>query len=113
MTIDEAYDLSEYVDERVKDLEHRTERVMSDKRCCIPHKEQDAITVKELYNIVSPYLDMQIGDSKTGEPLTCVDYLADSRCELYNYEEYDVYGITPKVNKEGKPYLAILVELKV
>lgn len=36
MTINEAYGLSEYVDERIKALEHRTEMVMDDKRCCIP-----------------------------------------------------------------------------
>jgi hypothetical protein len=70
------------------------------------------MTVKELFNTVSPFLDMQICDSKTGEPLTGVDYLANSGCDLCTYEEDDIYGIAPKVNKDGKLYLAILIEVE-
>ena len=69
--------------------------------------------VKELLDLISPFQDIQFGDSKTGEPLTHVDYLADSGCEASSYEENDVYGIAPKIAKNGEPYLAILMEMKV
>lgn len=69
--------------------------------------------VKDLYNVLSPFQNFQLGDSKTGEPLTFVDYMADSGCEIENYEEYEVYGIAPKSNKEGKLYLAILIVMTV
>ena len=70
--------------------------------------------VKELCDVLSPFQMIQVGDSKTGEPITSMDYLADSTCEVYDsYGNYDVYGIAPKIDKDGKPYLVILVELKV
>ena len=70
--------------------------------------------VKELCDVLSPFQNIQVFDSKTGEPITSMDYLADSSCEVYDsYGDDDIYGIAPKVNKDGKPYLAILVELKV
>ena len=72
------------------------------------------MTVKELCNVLSPFQNIQVGDSKTGEPMTYVNYLADSSCEVEgSYGDYDVYGIAPKIDKEGKPFLAILVELTV
>ena len=69
--------------------------------------------VKDLYNILSPFQNFQLGDSKTGEPLTYVNYIADSACEIDNYMDYDVYGITSKVDKEGNPYLVILLVMTV
>ena len=69
--------------------------------------------VKELCNILSPFQEIQVFDSKTGEPVGSLSYLADSRCDVYDsYGDDDVYGIAPKVNSEGESYLAILVELK-
>ena len=69
--------------------------------------------VKDLYDVLSPYQNIQFGDSKTGEPLTYVSYIADSGCEITSYEDYEVYGIAPKVDKEGKTYLAILMDMKI
>ena len=63
--------------------------------------------VKELYDALSPYQEIQIGDSKTGEPITYVSY----RQGVCKYDRNKVYGIAPKVDKKGKPFLAILVEL--
>ena len=68
--------------------------------------------VKDLYQVVSPYLDMQIGDSKIAEPLTSKSYLADSGCEIDNYADYDIYALIPRIDKEGNTYLAILIETK-
>ena len=67
--------------------------------------------VKELLNVLSPFQNIQFGDSKTGEPLTYVSYLADSSCEADSYADNTLYGVAPKIDKEGQPYLAILVEL--
>lgn len=69
--------------------------------------------VKEIIDVLSPYQSFQIGDSKTGEPITYVSYLADSGCEAWDYGDYKLYGIAPKVNKDGKPYLALFVEMTV
>ena len=70
--------------------------------------------VKELCDVLSPFQNIQVCDSKTGEAFTYVNYLADNGCEVYDsYGDDDIYGIAPKVDKDGKPYLAILVELKV
>ena len=71
------------------------------------------MTVKDLCKTISPLQNIQIGDSKTGEPLTYVTYLADSSCEVWDYGDSEVYGIAPKVDKDGKPYLAILIEWKM
>ena len=72
------------------------------------------MTVKELSAIVSPYQDMQIFDSKTMTPYTSVQYRADSGCEVFDsYGEDEVYSIVPMVNSEGKPYLAVLVEMEI
>lgn len=68
--------------------------------------------VKDLYPVISPYLDIQIGDSKRDVPLTSLSYLADSNCEVDGYEDYEVYALIPKVNKEGIAYLAIMIENK-
>jgi len=68
--------------------------------------------VKDLYPVISPYLDIQIGDSKMDDPLTSLSYLADSGCEVGNYEESEIYALIPRVDKEGKAYLAILIENK-
>ena len=72
---------------------------------------KDYLTLKDLYSILSPFQNFQIGDSRTGEPLTGVDYLADSSCEAESCEDYRIHGIAPKIDKDGNPYLAILVEL--
>lgn len=66
--------------------------------------------VKDLYPVISPFLDIQIGDSKMDAPLTSLTYLADSGCEVGNYEESEIYALIPRVNKEGTAYLAILIE---
>ena len=68
--------------------------------------------VKDLYKVISPYLDIQIGDSKSCEPLISKTYLADSGCEISTYENEDIYAIIPKIDKRGKAYLAILIETK-
>lgn len=66
--------------------------------------------VKDLYPVISPYLDVQIMDSKLDGPITPVSYLADSRCEINNYADYDIYALIPRIDKDGKAYLAILIE---
>lgn len=71
------------------------------------------LTLKDLFPVLSPFQDFQIIDSQTANSLTGVDYLADSSCEASTYESDTVCGITPKVDKEGNPYLAILVKLTV
>lgn len=45
-------------------------------------------------------------------PLTSLSYLADSGCEVGNYEESEIYALIPRVDKEGMAYLAILIENK-
>ena len=85
MTIDEAYDLSEYVDERVKDLEHRTERVMSDKRCCIPHVEfmSDMVdkTPKIINNVVDEIIryEKEHTEKTLAEIITKYDFIVGSK----------------------------------
>lgn len=69
--------------------------------------------VKDLYNVISPLQDLQLFDSKSGNALTSLDYIADSGCEISNYEEYEIYGIAPKKDKEGNLYLAILIVMTV
>lgn len=69
--------------------------------------------VKDLYPVISPFLDIQIGDSKLDTPLTSKSYLADSGCEVDSYEDYDIYALIPRIDKDGNAYLAILVENKV
>ena len=68
--------------------------------------------VKDLYQVVSPYLDMQIGDSKSDRPLTNKTWLANSNCEISTYEDYDIYAIIPRIDKDGNAYIAILIETK-
>lgn len=68
--------------------------------------------VKDLYTVVSPYLDMQIGDSKTDRPLTSKTYLGTSDSEISDYEDYDIYALIPRIDKGGNAYLAILIETK-
>ena len=68
--------------------------------------------VKDLYPVISPYLDIQIGDSKMDAPLTSLSYLADSGCEADNYADYDIYALIPRIDKDGDAYLAIMVENK-
>ena len=66
--------------------------------------------VKDLYQVVSPYLDMQIGDSKSDRPLTDKTWLTNSNCEISTYEDYDIYALIPRIDKDGNAYLAILIE---
>jgi hypothetical protein len=66
--------------------------------------------VKDLYPVISPYLDIQIGDSKLDTPLTSKSYLADSGCETDNYADYEVYALIPRIDKDGNVYLAVIVE---
>lgn len=68
--------------------------------------------VKDLYPVISPYLDIQIGDSKLDAPLTSKSYLADSGCGLDDYADDDVYALIPRIDKDGKAYLAIMIESK-
>jgi hypothetical protein len=68
--------------------------------------------VKDLYPVISPYLDIQIGDSKMDTPLTSLSYLADSGCEVDSYADYEVYALIPRIDKDGNVYLAILIENK-
>ena len=66
--------------------------------------------VKDLYPVISPYLDIQIGDSKLDTPLTSKSYLADSGCEVDNFADYDIYALIPRIDKDGNAYLAIMIE---
>lgn len=66
--------------------------------------------VKDLYSVISPYLDIQIGDSKMDGALTCKSYLADSGCGISDYADYDIYALIPRIDKDGNAYLAILIE---
>lgn len=66
--------------------------------------------VKDLYPVISPFLDIQIGDSKMDTPLTSLSYLADSGCEVDSYADYEVYALIPRIDKDGDAYLAIMVE---
>ena len=66
--------------------------------------------VKDLYPVISPYLDIQIGDSKRNVALTSLSYLADSGCEVDSYADYEVYALIPRIDKDGNAYLAILIE---
>jgi len=66
--------------------------------------------VKDLYPVISPYLDIQIVDSKLDGPITPVSYLAESRCEIDSYADYEIYALIPRIDKDGDAYLAILVE---
>jgi len=66
--------------------------------------------VKDLYSAISPYLDIQIGDSKLDTPLTSKSYLADSGCRIDDYGDYDIYALIPKIDKDGNPYLAVMIE---
>ena len=69
--------------------------------------------VKDLYSVISPYLDIQISDSKLADrALTAVSYLAESNCEIDSYADYDIYALIPRISKEGDAYLAILIENK-
>jgi hypothetical protein len=68
--------------------------------------------IKDLYSVISPYLDIQIGDSKMDTPLTSLSYLADSGCEVDSYADYEVYALIPRIDKDGNVYLAILIENK-
>ena len=68
--------------------------------------------LKDLYPVISPYLDIQIGDSKMDGALTSKSYLADSGCEIDNYADYDIYALIPRIDKDGNAYLAILIENK-
>ncbi len=69
--------------------------------------------VKELFKICSPFIKLHIFDAQTMECLTCMDYLTDSNNELYDYSEKEVYKIVPKVNKDNRCYLAVLVNFDV
>ncbi len=69
--------------------------------------------VKDLYPVISPYLDVQIADSKLADrALTTMSYLAESRCEIDSYADYEVYALIPRISKEGDAYLAIMIENK-
>jgi len=69
--------------------------------------------VKDLYNVISPFQGLQLFDSKTGDALTSLDYIADSGCEIDSYEDYEIYGIAPKMSSGQKTYLAIMIEMTV
>ena len=66
--------------------------------------------VRDLYPVISPFLDIQIFDSKLDTPLTSKSYLADSHCEVDYYEECNIYALIPRIDKDGNAYLAILIE---
>ena len=72
----------------------------------------EGMKVKDLYPVISPYLDIQIGESKTDRPLTNKTWLANSNCEISTYEDEDIYALIPRIDKEGNAYLAILIETK-
>lgn len=66
--------------------------------------------VKSLYQVVSPLVEVQIGDSKTMKPLTNKTSFGNG--EISAYENEDIYAIIPRKDKDGIPYLAILIETK-
>lgn len=68
--------------------------------------------VDELAAIISPVQDVQVFDSRTMEPLTGCNYMADSACEAFScYGDTDIYAIAPKISKDGNCYIAIIVEV--
>lgn len=72
------------------------------------------MTVKELCKVISPYLSIQVGDSKTSAPIGCITYLADGDCNIEEvYGDYEVYAVAPKIDNDNEPFLAILLEMKV
>lgn len=67
--------------------------------------------VKDLYPVISPFLDIQIVDSKLVDgAMTTMSYLAESRCEIDSYADYEIYALIPRIDKDGDAYLAIMVE---
>lgn len=69
--------------------------------------------VKDLYPVISPFLDIQISDSKLADrALTTMSYLAESDCEIDSYADDEVYALIPRISKDGDAYLAVLIENK-
>lgn len=73
-------------------------------------KRGEKMKVKDLYPVLFPQTNIQIGDSKTDRPLTNKTWLAISRCEISTYEDEDIYALIPRVDKSGNAYLAILIK---
>lgn len=69
--------------------------------------------VKDLYAVISQFENIQIFNAKSGEPRTCVDYLANSNTELWNFEDETVYGLSVGINREGGEYIRIMTEERI
>ena len=67
--------------------------------------------VKDLYEVLSSFQDIQIWNARTAEPWGSRSYIDDRACDITTYEDNNVFGIAPKVDSEGKTYLAILVDM--
>jgi len=76
----------------------------------IGNNREVIMKVKDLFPVISPYLDIQIGDSKLDTPLTSKSYLADSGCGIDDYRDHDIYALIPKIDKDGNAYLAVMIE---
>lgn len=66
--------------------------------------------VKDLYAVISQFENIQIFNAKSGEPRTCVDYLADSGTELWEFADETVYGLSAGKDSEGGAFIRIMTE---
>lgn len=69
--------------------------------------------VKDLYAVISHFENVQIYNAKSGEPRTCVDYLADSGTELWDFADETVYGLSAGKDSEGEAFIRIMTEESV
>lgn len=78
------------------------------------------IKLKDLFyggcSVLSPYQDIQIMDSQTGEFYTDVTYIAggsmDNMSAIDSHLDDEVHGVTAKIAEDGKPYLMISIVSK-
>ena len=69
--------------------------------------------VGELFKVISQFENIQIFNAKSGEPRTCVDYLADGNTELWDFEDETVYGLSAGKTNDGEAYIKIMTEENV
>lgn len=69
--------------------------------------------VKDLYAVISQFENIQIFNAKSGEPRTCVDFLADSGTELWNFADETVYGLSAGKDNDGEAYIRIMTEERI
>lgn len=71
--------------------------------------------LKDLFNYISPYQDIQIMDAQTGEILTDVTYISGgSRSNIEAIESHEedlVHGITAKITADDEKTAYLLVTI--